>query len=141
MFLDLGCLIFARLQVLFRTSSLLFWMPGMPKSVLILVGKLVFRGGVHLALKGSLQLLSASHPEGKREGLLRGILAGGVWNGFLLEEVGGEVVPCRFCGKADGDGHLFWEMNRDRSTWPRCLLWHGWLPALAYPGRDPLGEF
>ena len=22
-------------------------------------------------------------------------------------------------------------MLRDRSSWPRCLLWHGWLPALA----------
>ena len=23
---------------------------------------------------------------------------------------------------------------RDRSSWPRCLLWHGWLPALACAG-------
>ena len=23
---------------------------------------------------------------------------------------------------------------RDRSSWPRCLLWHGWLPALACTG-------
>ena len=47
-----------------------------------------------------------------------------------------------------GDGHLFWEcsllplqhvrelpefaflMSLDRSKWPRCLLWHGWLPGL-----------
>ena len=21
-------------------------------------------------------------------------------------------------------------MNRDRTNWPRCLLWHGWLPGL-----------
>ena len=21
-------------------------------------------------------------------------------------------------------------MNRDRTHWPRCLLWHGWLPRL-----------
>ena len=20
-------------------------------------------------------------------------------------------------------------LNMDRRTWPRCLLWHGWLPA------------
>ena len=57
-----------------------------------------------------------------------------------------------------GDGHLSWEcahppfvhipenpefhgpMNRDRSTCPGCLLWHGWLPALAYPGRDSPGR-
>ena len=54
--------------------------------------------------------------------------------------------------EADGDGHLFWEcsylplvqirenlefhdlVQRDKSNWPGCLLWHGWLPALAYPG-------
>ena len=49
----------------------------------------------------------------------------------------------------DGDGHLFWEcsypplvavrespefhdiVNLDKAGWPRCLLWHGWLPALS----------
>ena len=30
--------------------------------------------------------------------LLRGILVGGVWNGFLLGGVRGQPVPCRFCG-------------------------------------------
>ena len=53
----------------------------------------------------------------------------------------------------DNDGHLFWEcphppfvhirespefrdlLLRDRSSWPRCLLWHGWLPALACAGE------
>ena len=39
--------------------------------------------------------------------LLRGILSGGVWNGFLLGKVQGENVPCRFCGGPDGEGHLF----------------------------------
>ena len=24
--------------------------------------------------------------------------------------------------------------QRDKSTWPRCLLWHGWLPALSALG-------
>ena len=65
-------------------------------------------------------------------------------------------VPCRFCGGKDGDGHLFWECTfppglqvrelpefvplvaRDRSKWPRRLLWHGWLPGLSLAGeRDP----
>ena len=73
---------------------------------------------------------------------------GRVWNGFLLGKARKEDVPCRFCGKRDGDGHLFWEcsfhplqhvrdlpefsslMSLDRSKWPRCLLWHGWLPGL-----------
>ena len=74
----------------------------------------------------------------------------GVWNGFLLGKARKEDVPCRFCGKKDGDEHLFWEcsfppslpqhvrelpefaflMSLDRSKWPRCLLWHGWLLGL-----------
>ena len=54
-----------------------------------------------------------------------------------------------FAGRRSGDGHLFWEcsfppplqhvrelpefaflMSLDRGKWPRCLLWHGWLPGL-----------
>ena len=49
----------------------------------------------------------------------------------------------------DGDGHLFWEctspplveirenpefhdlMRMDKEHWPRCFLWHGWLPMLS----------
>ena len=61
-----------------------------------------------------------------------------------------------FCGKRDGDGHLFWEctfhtlqhvrdlpefayrMSLNRSKLPRCLLWHGWLPGLNGIGnKDP----
>ena len=80
--------------------------------------------------------------------LLRAILCGSVSNGFLLGKAKKEDVPCRCCGKRDGDGHLFWECtflplqhNRDlpefaylftldRSKWPRCLRWQGWLPGL-----------
>ena len=72
-----------------------------------------------------------------------------VWNGFLLDRVRGQPVPCRFCGAPDGDGHLFGEctfhppvqirenpefhdlMRMDKAQWPRCLLWHGWLPVLS----------
>ena len=75
-------------------------------------------------------------------------MVGGVWNGFLLGRVRGQPVPCRFCGP-DGDGHLFLEctfpplveirespefhdlMREDKAHWPRCLLWHGWLPMLS----------
>ena len=81
--------------------------------------------------------------------LLRAVLSGGVWNGFLLGKVKKEDVPCRFCGAPDNDGHLFWDctfppfvelrnnpeflplMSKDRTHWPRCLLWHGWLPGLS----------
>ena len=81
--------------------------------------------------------------------LLRGVLVGCVWNGFLLEKVKNCHVPCRFCGGDDNGGHLFWDctfpplveirenpefhelMEMDESYWPRCLLWHGWLPMLS----------
>ena len=60
-------------------------------------------------------------------------------------------MPYRFCGVADGDGHLLWDctfplvetrappefhglMEMDKSSWPRCLLWHGWLPLLSGGG-------
>ena len=80
--------------------------------------------------------------------LLRAILSCGIWNGFLLSKAKKEDIHCRFCGAPDNDGHLFWDctflpfvelrnnpeflplMNRDRSSWPRCLLRHGWLPGL-----------
>ena len=60
---------------------------------------------------GSLQLLNSGHVREKDKTLLRGILVGGVWNGFLPHTVRGQRVPCRFCGSNDGDGHLFWGMS------------------------------
>ena len=88
--------------------------------------------------------------------LLRSVLCGGVWNGFLLERASDAEVRCRFCGGKDGDGHLLWDctlppilhvrelleftplMACDRSKWPRCFLWQGWLPGLSTAGgRDP----
>ena len=81
-------------------------------------------------------------------------MVGGVWNGFLLERVRGEFVTCKFCGGADGHGHLFWDcpypplvetrenlefhdlMRMEKSQWRRCLLWHGWLPLLSGVNDD-----
>ena len=79
-------------------------------------------------------------------------------NGFLLGHVRGLAVPCRFCGAPDNDGHLFWDcpfpplveirekpefhdlMRLDKAHWPRCLLWHGWLPMLSgVNGASSLG--
>ena len=108
-----------------------------------------FRGGFGVDIYGSHQLLVSSHFREGDKMLLRAILSGGVWNGFLLSKVKKEDVPCRFCGAPDNDGHLFWDctfppfvelrnqpeflplMSRDRTHWPRCLLWHGWLPGLS----------
>ena len=56
-----------------------------------------------------LQLLTSSHVRERDKALLRSVMVGGVWNGFLLGRVRRQVVPCRFCGAPDDDGHLFWE--------------------------------
>ena len=117
-----------------------------------------FRGGPLLGLPDSHQLLDSSHVRERDKMLLRSVMVGGVWTGFLLGKVRGEVVSCRFCGAPDNDGHLFWEcpypplveirenpefhdlMRMDKSHWPRCLLWHGWLPHSFWGWRwVPLG--
>ena len=108
-----------------------------------------FRGGPLFDIHGSLQLLNSSHVRERDKALLRSIMVGGVWNGFLLGRVRNQVLPCRFCGAPDHDGHLFWDcpfpplveirenpefhdlMRLDKTHWPRCLLWHGWLPMLS----------
>ena len=53
--------------------------------------------------------------------LLRAILSGGVWNGFLLGWAKKEDVPCRFCGGRDGDG----QFGVCLSLLPSC----GWIGA------------
>ena len=94
-----------------------------------------------LDVHGSLQLLDSSHVRERHKALLRAIMVGGVWNGFLLGRIRNQVVPCSFCGESDGDGHLFLGdctfpppveirekpefhdlMSMDKGHWPRCLL-------------------
>ena len=117
-----------------------------------------FLRGEFADFHGSLQLLTLSHLRERDKMLLRAILCGGVWNGFFLGKAKKEDVPCRFCEKKDGDGHLFWEctfpslqhvrdlpefaylMSLDRGKWPRCLLWHGWLPGHADPWATSFGD-
>ena len=114
-----------------------------------LCGRKGFRGGPLLDVHGSLQLLNSSHVWGRDKASLRSVMVGGVWNGLLLGRARSQVIPCRFCGAPDGDGHLFWErtfpplveirenpevhdlMRMDKGRWPRCLLWRGWLPMLS----------
>ena len=101
-----------------------------------------------LDIASSLQLPHAPHVKKKDKVLFRRIMVGGVWNGFLLGHARGKNVPCRFYGGFDGAGRLFWGsphsplvrirenpefhdlIQRDKKTWPTCLLWHGWLPVL-----------
>ena len=63
-----------------------------------------FRGSPWLDVEGSLQLLNSDHVRVRDKALLGGVLAGGVWSGFLLSKVKG-----RFCGGTDSDGHLLWK--------------------------------
>ena len=74
---------------------------------LIFAGREGFRGGPLLDVFGSLQLLNTSHVRERDKALLRSVMVGGVWNGFLLVRVRGQPVPCRFCSAPDADGHLF----------------------------------
>ena len=61
-----------------------------------LCGGAGFRGGPLLDLHGSLQLLNSSYVRERDKALLRSIMVGGVWNGFLLEKAGKHPAPCRF---------------------------------------------
>ena len=102
-----------------------------------------------LDVSGTLQLLNSDHVRERDKALLRSVMVGGVWNGFLLGRARSQAVPCRFCGALDDDGHFFGDcpfpplleirespefhelMEMDKSYWPKCLLWHGWLPLLS----------
>ena len=53
-----------------------------------LCGRAGFRSGPLLDFHGSLQLLNSSHVRERDKALLRSIMVGGVWNGFLLEKLG-----------------------------------------------------
>ena len=52
-----------------------------------LCGRKGFRGGPLLDVHGSLQLLNSSHVRERDKALLRSIIIGSVWNGFLLDRV------------------------------------------------------
>ena len=65
----------------------------------ILTSRKSFRGGPLLDYNGTMQLLFSSHLRERDKMLLRSILCGGAWNGFLLGKTKEEDVPCRFCGK------------------------------------------
>ena len=43
-----------------------------------------FRGGPFLDVSGTLQLLNSDHVRERDKALLRGVLVGGVWNGFFV---------------------------------------------------------
>ena len=108
----------------------LFLMLGVTRLLLTFAPGRSIRGGLLLDVHRSLQLLNSSHVGERDKALLRSIMVGGVRNGFLLGRVRGQAVPCRFCGGADGDGHLFWECtfpplveSRERPEFHDLVRW------------------
>ena len=110
-----------------------------------------FRSGPLLDIAGTLQLLDSSHVRERDKALLRSVLVGWVWNGFLVERVRGQPVPYRLCGGLMVMVVIFfgWEstypplveirenpefhhlVRMDKGHWSRSLLWQGWLPLLS----------
>ena len=64
--------------------------------------------GCPFDIMGSQQLLFSLRLWEWGKMVLRAVLVGGVWNGYLFSRSTGEQVLCRFDGENDGDGHLFW---------------------------------
>ena len=87
---------------LINNFVLLFWMGG---AIVYLLTPAVGRGfGVDVISNCMPPCNSSSlHVRDGGKGLLRGILSGGVWNGFLRKGPRRK----RSCGSIDGDGHLF----------------------------------
>ena len=145
----LVCLCLATWLALCSISKLLFLMLGVIRLLPIFVVGKVFGVGLCLMFTAPCSSLLLLMFE-KEIRLCKGVSwLGGVWKYSLLGGVRGQPVPSRFCGAPDGDGHLLWEctfpplveirenpeflglIGMDKAHWPRCLLWHGWLPILS----------
>ena len=81
-------LVSVALLVLFNTFKVLLLMDGGD-----LCNRAGFTGGL-IDVDGSLRLLNSSHVRERDKALLRSILVGGVWNGFLSGNV--RVRTCAF---------------------------------------------
>ena len=104
-----------------------------------------------LDIAGSLQLLHATHVRERDKALLRSVVVEMCMGEGGRRGEGDETSFRVVCAVGfDGDGHLFWEclhlplwfkfmknhelhdwIQKDESTWPGCLLWHGCLRALS----------
>ena len=115
-----------------------------------LCGRAGFRGGLLLDVHGSLQLLNSSHVRERDKALLHSIM---FWECLeWFSSLTGSSPGCSLSvllWAPDCDGHLFWEctfpslveirespeyhylIRIDKGHWPRCFLWHGWLPMLS----------
>ena len=89
--LGLGCLCLVIDLALCSILRLLFFMPGAARLQLIFAVGSVSGGGPLLDILGSLQLLDSAHVRERDKALLRSVMVGGVWNGFLLGRVRGSA--------------------------------------------------
>ena len=110
-------------------------------------------GARFLDVRGSQQPLISSHLRERDKMLLRSVLSGRVCSGFFLprlkvnasgvDVVGDRIVKSIYFGTVP---FTLWcmcvsflsfclSMKRDRSLWPRCFLFHGWLPGLGMQGE------
>ena len=98
--------------------------------------------------------LKSSHVRKRDKALLRGVLVGGVWSGSCwggcevsLSHADSVVVLMAmdiFLGECTypplveiRENPEFHDlMKMDKGHWPRCLLWHGWLPLLSGVNGD-----
>ena len=62
---------------------------------------------------------------------LRAVILPFAWSGFLLEKMRGEAVLAGSLIEIRENPEVHDLMRMDKSHWPRCLLWHGWLPLLS----------
>ena len=88
------------------------------------------------------QLLVSSHLRERDKMLLRAILSRGVWNGKKRTVPVGFAMHLTMMAISFGDALFPLDMelrndleflplmNRNRTNWPRCFLWHGWLSGL-----------
>ena len=109
--------------------------------------------GALVGLTGSMQLRNSSHVRDKDKALLMVCFLGVSGMICSLARSKGKTFHVGF---VYGDGHFFWDcaypplghirespefhdiVQAGKSFWPRCLLLHGWLPALAGFGSwDP----
>ena len=114
-----------------------------------LCGRAGFRCGPLLDIHGSLQLLNSAHVRERDKALLRSImvvvsgmvcfLVGYEVRRFLVGSVGLLTMLVIFFGDCPfpplveiRENPEFHDLMRlDKAHWPRCLLWHGWLPLLS----------
>ena len=109
-----------------------------------------FRGGPLLDISGTVQPFNSGHVRERDKALLWSVLAGGVGMVFFWRmsraskcHVGSVAVLVMMVISSGTVPFppLVGILEMDKSYWPRCLLWHGWLLLLSgINGGSPWAE-